>query len=70
MSITTSPDPLPSPLIFYQPYYFTWAAGTYEADPAYSSPIYTTDFADQGAVVANDSNFSFTISPGLHTFVS
>ena len=63
MSITTSPDPLPSPLIFYQPYYFTWAAGTYEADPAYSSPIYTTDFADQGAVVANDSNFSFTISP-------
>lgn len=61
MSITTIPTPLPSPLIYYQPYYFTWTAGTYTENPG--PPVYTTDFANQGAVVASGSNFTFTVSP-------
>ena len=48
MSITTSPDPLPSSLIFYQPYYFTWAAGTYLENAG--TYVYTTDWRIQGEV--------------------
>ena len=43
MSITTSPDPLSSSIVFYQPYYVTFTAGTYLENAG--TYVYTTDWA-------------------------